>query len=388
LLRASCARRAALKAMDLLPELRFAPLHVPLRRRLQTAAVLCVQLIPLALLAALCALLFSPPLVALHSRTALAAYVLWIALVDRRTPYTGGRPWPAARTLALWRWAADYFPAALHVTAPLDPSKRYVLVCHPHGVLSLSVIFNLLLAPRRPNEALGGLDYRIATVTFNSFMPLWREVLLWLGFVNADRDSLARCLADGLSVVTVVGGAVESLSAGPGRADITLEERKGFVRLALTCGADLVPVYAFGENELFSQVPNPEGSLVRRAQEWVLRTCGFTTPLFYGRGVFLYSFGFLPRRVPLHTVVGPPLAVPRVPPGQPLSPALVDAVHAQYVAALRALYDAHAPTYYPPAAAAAALQSPPAKRGRGQAAAAVAAGAADLASPPALRLVR
>lgn len=372
--------------MDRLPELRFAPLRVPLRRRLQTAAILCVQLIPLALLAALWALLFSPSLVALHSRTAMAAYVAWIALVDRRTPYTGGRVWQAARRLALWRWAADYFPTALHVTRPLDPAKRYVFACHPHGVLSLSVIFSMLLAPRRPNEALGGVDYRVATVTFNSFMPLWREVLLWVGFVNADRASLERCLDDGLSVVTVVGGAVESLSAGPGRADITLGDRKGFVRLALRAGADLVPVYSFGENELFSQLPNPEGSPLRRAQEWILRTCGFTTPLFYGRGVFLYSFGLLPRRVPLHTVVGAPLAVPHVT-GEP-SPALVDEVHAKYVAALRALYDEHAPVYYP-AAAAAALQSPSAKAsGGGPRSSLTAAAAAVLASPPALRLVR
>lgn len=48
----------------------------------------------------------------------------------------------------------------------------------------------------------------------------------------------------------MVGGAAESLSAHPGTADLTLKRRKGFIKLAIRQGADLVPVFSFGENDV------------------------------------------------------------------------------------------------------------------------------------------
>ena len=66
--------------------------------------------------------------------------------------------------------------------------------------------------------------------------------------------------------------------------------------------ASLVPVYAFGENELFKQVDNPPGSLLRRMQGKFKTAMGFAPPLFYGRGIFNYTFGVLPKRHPVHVV--------------------------------------------------------------------------------------
>jgi hypothetical protein len=54
----------------------------------------------------------------------------------------------------------------------------------------------------------------------------------------------------GSSLTIVVGGAAESLSAHPGTADLTLKRRKGFIKLAIRGGADLVPVFSFGENDV------------------------------------------------------------------------------------------------------------------------------------------
>ena len=49
----------------------------------------------------------------------------------------------------------------------------------------------------------------------------------------------------------VVGGAEEALDAHPGHHILTLKKRKGFIKMALQTGADLVPCYSFGENDLF-----------------------------------------------------------------------------------------------------------------------------------------
>ena len=72
--------------------------------------------------------------------------------------------------------------------------------------------------------------------------------------------------------------------------------------LNLFSRANLVPVFAFGENELFNQVSNPPGSMLRRVQEKVQSMIAFAPVLFYGRGIFQYSFGLLPHRRPVHVV--------------------------------------------------------------------------------------
>lgn len=63
-----------------------------------------------------------------------------------------------------------------------------------------------------------------------------------------------------------------------------------------------MPVFSFGENELFNQVSNPRGSLIRRLQEGLQKAMGLALPLFHARGVFQYSFGLLPFRRPIYTV--------------------------------------------------------------------------------------
>jgi len=63
--------------------------------------------------------------------------------------------------------------------------------------------------------------------------------------------------------------------------------------------ASLVPVFSFGENDLFHQVDNPAGSALRRFQESFKKVAGFTPPVFYGPGILNC---FLPFRKPLHTI--------------------------------------------------------------------------------------
>lgn len=61
--------------------------------------------------------------------------------------------------------------------------------------------------------------------------------------------------------------------------------------------ADLVPVYSFGENELFQQVVFSEESLGRRLQDLFKKIMGFAPCLFVGE-----RFAFLPYRTPVTTV--------------------------------------------------------------------------------------
>ena len=62
----------------------------------------------------------------------------------------------------------------------------------------------------------------------------------------------------------MVGGAEEALEAKKDDFSLIIKNRKGFVKIAIQNGADLVPIYAFGENELFDQLDNSEGTKMRK----------------------------------------------------------------------------------------------------------------------------
>ncbi|KAM4637358.1 LOW QUALITY PROTEIN: 2-acylglycerol O-acyltransferase 2-like, partial [Amazona ochrocephala] len=133
--------------------------------------------------------------------------------------------------------------------------------------------------------------------------------------VSSERRSLEFLLSrpgGGVAAAIVLGGAPEALDAHPGALRLQLP-RTGFVRCALRHGAALVPVFSFGENELFRQVRNPPGSALRALQARAQRALGFALPLFHARGVFQYDVGLLPFRRAVCTVVGRPLLLPRLP---------------------------------------------------------------------------
>jgi hypothetical protein len=340
---AGCARAHLVRAARTMVQ--WAPLHVPLARRVQTAAVVAFLSVGPVLLAATLAL-------ALASRVALAlllAYAAWVFLVDRATPRRGGRPCRCLQRARLWAHVADYFPLTVHTPHAGEYAGSggqgqgqgpLVFGLHPHGILGVSHWLTFAADPRGVRGALG-LDVRLLTVAANFRIPLWRDYLMGLGFVDASPESMAALLAAGTSVAVVVGGAREALDARPHTLTLTLRRRQGFVRLALAHGARaLVPVLAFGENELFEQAPNPPGSRLRRCQEAMLRWVRVTAPVALGRGVCQYSCGLLPRRRPLHVVLGPP--VPLQPAPLPTE-AAVAAAHAAYEAALRALHAQWAP---------------------------------------------
>lgn len=105
----------------------------------------------------------------------------------------------------------------------------------------------------------------------------------------------------------MVGGAQEAMNARPGIYKLVLRKRKGFVRIAITTGASLVPIFSFNEVEVYDQPSNEPGTLLRKVQDVVKKLTGVAPVVFIGRGFFQYSFGLIPRRHPIHTVVGAPI---------------------------------------------------------------------------------
>ena len=111
----------------------WAPIKIPLKRRLQTFTVLiqvfaflfghilgCVSLV----------------LLVMWPYTIIFAllYLGWAYILNWQTPSQGGRMMPWFRRLKWWKYFCGYFPISLIKTADLDPKKTMCLVTIPMGL--------------------------------------------------------------------------------------------------------------------------------------------------------------------------------------------------------------------------------------------------------------
>ncbi|KAL0487084.1 2-acylglycerol O-acyltransferase [Acrasis kona] len=314
--------------------IRVAPLNIPFSRRKQTAAVLFVCMLPLFLIWINLAFIFNPLLWWIYG-----TYLGYIYIYDRRASVHGNKRSKWFKSLPLFAHFRDYFPSKLIVKEKLQPGKPYFMIMHPHGIIGMSAWSNIF------NETEGtledqcpGVEVRFVTLAVQFVIPFYRELIKALGLIDSSADTIRTNLNKNRAVAVMVGGAEESLYARPGPESIILSKRKGFVKIALQTGASLVPIYGFGENELYSQAVNPDGSLLRRIQENLKSITSFALPMFYGRGIFLYDYGLLPRRVPLTTVVGKPIPVPKI---KEPTDADIEKYHNIYKEKLLELYSEH-----------------------------------------------
>ncbi|XP_071317549.1 2-acylglycerol O-acyltransferase 3b [Trachinotus anak] len=262
-------------------------------------------------------------------------YFIWLVM-DWQTPERGGRRTLAVRKWKVWDHLRDFFPIKLVKTAELDPNKNYILGCHPHGIMSAGAFSCFSTESCGFTEVFPGVRPSLAILAGLFRIPFFREYIMSAGLCPVSKPSLVHLLSKsgkGNAVVIVIGGAAESLASSPGVNTVVVRQRKGFVRTALEFGADLVPVYSFGENELFKQVIFPEGSLRRRLQDLFKSIMGFAPCLFVGERIAV-----LPYRTPVTTVVGSPISVPKR--AMPTEEE-VDHYHTLYMEALSKLFHEH-----------------------------------------------
>lgn len=248
------------------------------------------------------------------------------------------------RSLPIWSLFASYFPARLHRSEYLPPTRKYIFGYHPHGIISHGAFAAF------GTEALGfaqlfpGITNTLLTLDSNFRLPLYRDYILGMGLASVSRESCENILSKGgangegmgRAITIVVGGARESLDAKPHTLRLVLKRRKGFVKLAIRTGADLVPVLAFGENDLYDQFSADSHPVIHKAQLLLKKVLGFTIPLFHARGVFNYDVGLMPYRRPLNVVFGRPIKVERQ--SRPEEP-YVNSIHAAYVGELERLWE-------------------------------------------------
>ncbi|XP_077553015.1 2-acylglycerol O-acyltransferase 2-like [Haemaphysalis longicornis] len=321
---------------------KWTPLRLPLRRRLETLAAqafaICFWCCGIDHFFIFCILLFTRfyPL-----PLAYAAWVYW----DRKTCARGGRWIKRVRSWGAWNYLRDYFPVQLVKTCDLPADQNYLFGYHPHALMAVGATCNFVTDATNFKELFPGIRTHVVSLEFQFYLPFRRDLFLACGVCSSSRESLDYILSSktpGKAAVIVVGGASEMALARPRRYTLFLTRRKGFIRVAMKHGTPLVPVFTFGEIDILDQAEVSSDSWLGRILALIRRLFGYTLPLFWGRGFFQYNWGLVPHRKRIVTVVGKPLEVPKV---ECPRKEEVDLVHRQYTEALIQLYNDHKDKY-------------------------------------------
>lgn len=198
----------------------------------------------------------------------------------------------------------DYFEPRVIIDGELKDGKRYIIGCSPHGIHGFGT--GVLMEPgseffKRFPFMEGKLVGLAAKVLF--FVPLVREIFLSTGWRDASRWVAERAMREGNSLYILVGGEAEALLSAPGRDDAIVagKRRRGFIRLALESGAELVPMYTFHNTSTYCT----STSLLAGFRNWLSRRFQVCLPIFWGRW-----FLPLPFNVQLTVAFGAPLPLP------------------------------------------------------------------------------
>jgi len=132
------------------------------------------------------------------------------------------------------------------------------------------------------------------------YTPIVRDFCMWCGGREVSRKAIDTILESGRSALLVPGGQREMRHSSGDRKIFKLVSRhKGFVRIAIAHGVDLVPIFSFGEDQIVENIRMP------RMQAWTTKFIGYGVPFVpFGRW-----YTPLPNRVAITVVVGPPIPV-------------------------------------------------------------------------------
>jgi 1-acyl-sn-glycerol-3-phosphate acyltransferase len=198
--------------------------------------------------------------------------------------------------------------------------RQYIFAAQPHGVLSFVGMCSAALHPedtiRVPTAA--------ASIVLKT--PLLKHVMGIFNLIDASATSLKRHFKNGGSVVIYIGGIAELFKTSRTEERLYLQKRKGFIKLALTEGVDIVPVYLFGNSSVLSVLTQgPLVSLSRKLQA--------SLTLFWGK-----FYLPIPRDEKLLYVVGKPMGLPHI-----LSPTQddIDKWHEKYCIEVRKIYETY-----------------------------------------------
>ena len=260
----------------------------------------------------------------------LAVSLLYLRSYADGAQFEEGRVWEWFRQNRLWYLSHQYTELEVVRTAKLDPQRKYIFAVYPHGIL---IISRIGLYGGTFERLFPGVDTRTLGASPMFWVPGAREICLWMGAVDARKKTAERVLRTrDLSLFIYPGGSKEIFLTNPHSSVTTLIARRGFVRLALEHGCQLVPVLVFREKYMY-RVWTPPRAVVA----FFLRVLRTPVLLFSGR-----YFTWLPFHTYMSIVFDRPIEVQR---NSAPTEEEVEALWQQYRKALVGLWDRYKTTY-------------------------------------------
>lgn len=207
--------------------------------------------------------------------------------------------------------------------------KAIIYAFSPHDMLPFGIFsFNPIL-----NRIPGGstMHCLMTSAIFN--IPFLKQVYTWMKGKPVDKKTFVARLHKNKSFIFCPGGVQEVILLDPRKPDdlvLFLQNRKGFIKLALQTGSPIVPVFGFHLDGTFGYW-FPRGAWIERLS----RAIGFL-PLFYW-GRFRIPFG-IPYPKKLTIVVGSPIDIPKT---DEITNEKIDEYHKLFVEELMKLFERH-----------------------------------------------
>jgi len=274
----------------------------------------------------------------------IAVYVVWVMATDhlKRSPTPDALPaWP----VRVASWLIHGFLGLLGVRqhsefrGKFDRKGRYLIACMPHGAYAFSGA--VFIGPQwrlRDQE-----EYRVvpvlhcvASVLF--YIPLVRDWMLFIGAREATRGNVKRMLRDKAraSITILPGGIWEQVNTRHDEERCYVQRKLGFIKLAIEEGLSIVPMYGFGENQLFT-IHTQWNSL----HLWIARKFQLGLPLISGR----WGCTLLPHPTTITHVYGTPIPTKKQ---ENPSNEEIERVYVEFRESVERLFQENAPKYLAP----------------------------------------
>jgi hypothetical protein len=246
-------------------------------------------IIPIYLLSSTCCLILRYPT---SKASILYALPMLISIITT--------PRPSPLILRLLKPMLDYFDYEAiytdekNVRDAIVNGKNFLFAAQPHGILSF---VGMCAAVSKPDDVIQ-VPTAVASAVLQT--PLLKNLMGIFNLVDASAHNLKKILKGGGSVLIYVGGIAELFKSCRTEERLYLKKRKGFIKLALREGVDVVPIYLFGNTSVLSALKHgPLATLSRKLQ--------VSLTLFWGK-----FYLPIPRDEKILYVVGKPLGLPHI----------------------------------------------------------------------------
>jgi hypothetical protein len=241
-------------------------------------------------------LVLYPTLVVLMFRRSIVAGVIFAALIVLTyapLPKTWWDGLMYSYLFDVWREYFDFTYDASSIAGKMeDKSRRFCFFEFPHSIFPVGQLVSASVVREiTPGRMICGTG---ADVVFS--IPVMRQFFTWIGVRSAKKESIAKTFQEGHHNAIIVGGIAEMYLVNAEKESVFLNKRSNTVKLMIKEGANIIPVFFFGNTRLFN-VAGASGSDSFLSK--ISRKLRASLVIFYGR-----HYLPVPFRHPLRMVSG------------------------------------------------------------------------------------